>query len=674
MTRTDATKLLRQVLDANGLSAWHLRLTTDLTKPFLGMCMPKDKCIILNAHHIDTHPDAEIENTILHEVAHALTVGHGHDDVWATKARELGCSNTLPCSTYGFSPAAIDAIRSGADLLVSFEEQTIRTPKYTITRLQDKCPTCGKVAKTLSEKEVDTKLGRKRVITLECKHIIIKDADSVSPFEKITFDGDSNCKHEWNKTVCIKCDAKKLYPFQIEGARSLERANGRLAIFDEMGLGKTIQALAYLKYHKEDAWPFLWVTKAGTIYQHAKEIVRVLGKNAFPQVIRTGRDTPINGFNLIASYDIFRRLDLEEFKKHGIKTIILDECQAIKNPDSARTQCVRKIAKEVPNIIPLSGTFWKNRGSEAFVTCNLLDPKMFWSYESFRRNEVSYYYDGYKEKEGGLRKGFMDKIKHIAIRRERTQVMPELPLINRTRIVCEVPKHAREVYEQEEAALIKDYNDAVMGGEENSLINQASMMHHLMVMRQIVGIAKVPSTLEYAQEFMEETDRKLAIFVHHIQCGEMIYEEMKKWCAENDCPEPLQLSASMDSALRNEVAEKFNSPHYRLLVASTLASGEGLNLQTCSDCIMHERQWNPANEEQAEGRFIRIGQTANSVNAIYVHGDDTVDTHLNEIVERKRVNFHASMNKGEMPTWNQNDVIKQLVESIASKKKQRKVS
>ena len=94
MTRTDATKLLRQSLDQNGLTDWHLRLTTDLTKPFLGMCMPKDKCIILNAHHIDTHPDAEIENTILHEVAHALTVGHGHDDVWATKARELGWRNT----------------------------------------------------------------------------------------------------------------------------------------------------------------------------------------------------------------------------------------------------------------------------------------------------------------------------------------------------------------------------------------------------------------------------------------------------------------------------------------------------------------------------------------------------------------------------------------------------
>ena len=49
------------------------------------------------------------------------------------------------------------------------------------------------------------------------------------------------------------------------------------------------------------------------------------------------------------------------------------------------------------------------------------------------------------------------------------------------------------------------------------------------------------------------------------------------------------------------------------MVASTLAAGEGLNLQTCSDCVIHERQWNPANEEQVEGRFIRIGQIAETV-------------------------------------------------------------
>ena len=65
--------------------------------------------------------------------------GHGHDEVWASKAREMGCDNTLPCSNLSLSPDIIDAIRSGADVEVTFDEQVIRTPKYNITRLQDKC-------------------------------------------------------------------------------------------------------------------------------------------------------------------------------------------------------------------------------------------------------------------------------------------------------------------------------------------------------------------------------------------------------------------------------------------------------------------------------------------------------------------------------------------------------
>jgi hypothetical protein len=670
MERTKASQVLRDLLNEQGLKDWHVRLTMDMTKPFLGMCSHRDKCIILNAFHIDTHPDEEVINTIRHEVAHALTVGHGHDAIWASKARELGCDNTLPCTTYGFDSRAIDAIRSGADLTVEFEEQVIRTPKYTVTRLQDKCPTCGKVAKATKISEVDTDNGRKKITMLECLHIIIENADSVSPFHTITFDGNEKCSHEWNKTVCIKCNAKRLFPYQVEGARSIERNNGRFAIFDEMGLGKTIQALAYLKHNKKR---FLWVTKSGTVFQHAKEILRVLGPLSFPQVLRTGKDKPIPGLNAICSYDLFRRLDLQLFE--GFECIVLDECQAIKNPDSTRTQCVRKIAKNIPSIIPLSGTPWKNRGSEFFVTLNLLDPKLFYSFEDFKRRHVATYESSNGDvKEGGIRnpQKFKEMISHIAIRRERTEVMPELPVITRNRILCEVPDFARKTYKEEEDKLMDLVKDSLIDGTEGTFANQAKIMQSLMVMKQIVGIAKVPATVEFVKEFLEETDRKLVVFVHHIKCGELLKTQLTEYCNENNLQAPLVLSASMNSLERGQTADKFNGPNHRLMIASTLAAGEGINLQTCSDCVIHERQWNPANEEQAEGRFIRIGQKAEVVTATYFHGDDTIDSILDEIVERKRMAFHEAMNKGQVPMWNESDIISDLVKQIAKNRKERK--
>jgi hypothetical protein len=677
MERNHATRYLRKLLDDNGLRDWHIRLNQNNNK-FLGSALHGDKCIVLSAHHVDTHGQLEIEDTIKHTVAHALTPGHGHDAIWSDKAIELGCSNTFPCATYGFDAQAIDAIRSGATLQVEYEEQIIRTPKYTIGKLQDKCPTCGRVAKATKTQDFVSDDGSKsRVITLWCGHLIYKDLGKVSPFHTLAFDGDSNCHHVWGKdrdrSKCIRCGARKLYDFQVDGARKIEENGGRFALFDEQGLGKGIQALAYLKFHKE-AWPFLWVTKAATVYPHIKEIIRVLGDEAMPWVIRGGKTPAIPGMNHIASYGVFRHLpNLEQFKRAGIKTIILDECQAIMNPDADRTQAIRSICHSIEGLklIPTSGTPWKNRGSEFFVVLNLLDPITFHSFENFKKEDCETYLHGRAKKVGGIKKPleFQKKIAHIAVRRERAEVMPELPLINRTKIICEVPEHARVTYEEEEKGLAALYNDYVQDGTENSFKAQQGYLEYLVRMRQILGLAKVPTTVDYAMEFLEETERKLVIFVHHIKVGQLIFNQLENWCKANGYPQPLQLNAMMDPMERGAIVEKFNSKHYRLLIASTLASGEGLNLQTCSDCVMHERQWNPANEEQAEGRFIRIGQDADSVNAVYVHADDSIDIDLDGIVERKRLQFHNAMNKGKMPIWSQEDIIKDLVAKIAKKRR-----
>src|SRR6266496_4809772 len=109
MTRQEATHNLRKLLDEHGLSNWHIRVTTDISKPFLGLCDHKNKTIFLNGFSIDTHPDSELLNTIRHEVAHALTPSHQHDDVWREMAKKLGCDNTRECGM-SLSPIAIDAI------------------------------------------------------------------------------------------------------------------------------------------------------------------------------------------------------------------------------------------------------------------------------------------------------------------------------------------------------------------------------------------------------------------------------------------------------------------------------------------------------------------------------------------------------------------------------------
>ncbi len=679
MNRNSATQLTRDLLDQNGLPDWKIRLVTELRNPFLGKCVYDHKCIYLNAHHIDTHNEELVKDTILHEIAHALTPGCGHNEVWKAKAKELGSDALDSCASFGLSAAAIDAVRSGdiVECEVITETTVRKTPKYTIHKLQDICPECGKVAKELASFECEDGLGNYcKMITLTCFHIIKKIIPKPTAFDTLTTYSDKPCKHEWNKTVCISCGANRLFPFQVEGAQAIEKGlaiNKGFAVFDEMGLGKTIQALAYLKFHPE-ACPFLWVGKSGIKYQYFKEILKWLGPEYIGQIIATSKDGLLPGLkSYIISYDLLKRLPKDKLAQLGIKTVILDECQAVKNPDSSRTQEVRDLVRNVEHVIPLSGTFWKNRGSEAFVTLNMLDAKRFNSFERFKNHDVEHYWEGNKYKEGGLRLNLMKEVGDLCIRRERKEVMPELPLINRTSLYCEVPEHARTALNKELDVLTRIYNDAVIDGTEGSFKATQDMMQSLIVMRQIVGLAKVPATIEFVSEFLENTDRKLVVFVHHKAVGLMITEQVRALASgmNGDAPTVLQLTADKSSEERFAIQTEFNSSKRAILIASTLASGEGLNLQSCSDCVMHERQWNPANEEQAEGRFIRIGQEATSVNATYMTAEDSVDSSLHGIVEKKRLHWVASMSNGVVPSWGEADIIKDLVADLVRKGKRK---
>jgi hypothetical protein len=191
-------------------------------------------------------------------------------------------------------------------------------------------------------------------------------------------------------------------------------------------------------------------------------------------------------------------------------------------------------------------------------------------------------------------------------------------------------------------------------------------------MRHLVAVAKMPATLEYMDEFVEDTDRKIVVFAHHKDVQEMLFKELKeKYGSEMPV---LQYVSGMKSDQIHDIQTTFNENKRAIMVASTLAAGEGLNLQTCCDCILHERQWNPGKEEQAESRFVRIGSEATSVSAVYAHmeGLTAIDASLDAIVERKRNQFHAAMNNGEQQKWSEDSIMKELADAIVSGHRRKK--
>lgn len=694
MERNQASQLLRQELDNNGLSNWKIRITTDPNVPYLGLCIYKDSTIILNAHHVDLHPDAEIIDTIKHEVAHALTPNHGHDDVWSTKARELGCTNTLPCSHLSLPSHLIDAIRSGATVEMTVEEEThvVRKPKYTVTRIQEKCPFCGKVAEELSSfNAFNQKTNNdEKWITLKCLHVIKKVIPRGTPFDQLVSNDWKfeirNCSHKWGigsedspLTQCEKCGEFKLYKFQDTSARFVESGlalqKGTL-VAHEMGLGKTVIALSVIKFHPE-LTPVLYVVKSKTKFQWMKEIMRWIGPSHLGQIIETSRDMIIPGFkSYIISYDLLKRLDKTKIEKLAVKLVIMDECQQIKNVDSTRTQQIRKIVNNPEiKIIGLSGTPWKNRGEELFPILNMISPTKFHSQQHFLVQWVDWYMHGNTRKQGGIRNipRFKEYTKDLIIRYEYDEVMDDAPAVKRMKLPVQLDQIAQEQYEDATSDFVKWYQDYILEGREQQA-SGIELLAQMARMRHITGLAKVAATVEFCDEFYENTDRSLVIFCEHLDVGYHLVQELKKLFKDKKDVVIDTLSAQKTDEENNLVSSKFNTDGKRwFIIASTRACGEGIDgLQKGYDSILHERQWNPQNEDQATpGRFKRIGQKSKTINITCVEADETIDCDLDLIVETKRKWFHELMNKGQVPVWSQDEVARELANKIVERFKKK---
>ena len=99
--RTVAT-VARDLMDAHGLEDWTLAFVESRRR--LGDCWYDHRLIRIARRHAIEHPEADVRDTVLHEIAHALAgPAARHGPVWKAIARRIGA--TPRAKVYERSPA-----------------------------------------------------------------------------------------------------------------------------------------------------------------------------------------------------------------------------------------------------------------------------------------------------------------------------------------------------------------------------------------------------------------------------------------------------------------------------------------------------------------------------------------------------------------------------------------
>ena len=93
MNITKAQQMLREELDKHELYHVEVKMNGRLTSAFGRYKyhrLSQYKVVELSTKLVEINDEERVRLTILHEVAHALTEGHGHDNVWKAKLLEIG--------------------------------------------------------------------------------------------------------------------------------------------------------------------------------------------------------------------------------------------------------------------------------------------------------------------------------------------------------------------------------------------------------------------------------------------------------------------------------------------------------------------------------------------------------------------------------------------------------
>lgn len=501
----------------------------------------------------------------------------------------------------------------------------------TMAKIESRCPKCGKNSYTV-EVKTSKLLGGSTKTVLSCGHVILKrNTVEVETLERDEY---------W----------QKLFPFQREGVEFIERAKGKALIGDDMGLGKTVQALCYLRYH-EECLPALYIVKSATKYQWQAQVQTWLKSETDPfaniaQVLDNGNSEILPFSHTIISMDM-----LEKFKDkilaRGFKTLVIDESQNFKAMNAQRTNALFDIVKSsnFESIICLSGTPVMNRASEFFTTLNLIRPEQWRAYDNFvwywcERNIKGTGIGGLKS---WKRNEFHERTKHYILRREKRDVLKDLPSFSRNYEWIKIEdERIREAYNSQLKAMQKHLD--TMARLKDDAREQMALLGYLEKLRQLCALSKIPWVLEYVESFLTlQEGEKIIIGLHHNIAIEALKEALAPW-------NPITLTGSDNAQTKFNKIQKFkNDPNKRVMIASMLAAGEGLDgLQhVCSQMLTLERQWNLAKERQFEARIDRYGQK-NPVTNTFLLAKGTVDEYFTEVVLEKERYVQSAVTNNDL--------------------------
>ncbi len=389
--------------------------------------------------------------------------------------------------------------------------------------------------------------------------------------------------------------------YQQEGYAWLaERADKGLGaiLADDMGLGKTVQTLALL-LREAGQGAMLVVAPVSLLGNWAAEAARFAPTlRVLPYDSRSPESLAEAGAGTLVLVSYGQLVSrLKDFRAHSWNAVVLDEAQAVKNPDSQRARAVCELRARLR--FCLTGTPIENNLLDVWSQMRFLNPGLLGSRAAFIRR----FGKAGEDARALLRR----TLSPLVLRRRKQDVLRQLP--PRTEMVewVEFSGEERALYESLRRAAV----DKLGTGEGSSGVGilaeltrlRRACCHGKLALAGFAGAsAKLAALAGMVDELRDSGHRALVFsqFTDVLDLAQDLLQGQGIRC--------LRLDGSTPAAQRTARVREFQQGEADTFLISLKAGGTGLNLTAADYVILLDPWWNPAVEAQAAGRSHRMGQ------------------------------------------------------------------
>ena len=445
----------------------------------------------------------------------------------------------------------------------------------------------------------------------------------------------------------------RLRPYQAQGLAWLrfmtDHGFGAL-LADDMGLGKTIQTIAWLvKERTRDERRETRNLQPSTSNHQPVLIVAPLTllanwrhefESFAPQLkiyVHQGDKRHLaSGFRIAAneadvvltSYNLLVR-DSSLFSGVAWEALVLDEAQAVKNPDTQVARAVRALSPA--KRIALTGTPIENTVMDVWALEDFLNPSFLGDRKSFRdRFAVPLARDA----NAAVAKRLKHALEPFVLRRLKTDadIAAEIGEKREIREWCALGETQRHAYE---SALAAFRNTEHSPGDAFALLTELKLVCDGFVDGEGSDPEACGKFLRLCDllESIFDAGESVLIFTQYAKVGAWLQEKL---AARFGRRFPF-LHGALSPKAREQAISAFNrgaSVRGTAFILSLKAGGFGLNLTRATHVVHYDRWWNPAVENQATDRAHRIGQEK----TVFVHllvTEGTVEEHVDRMLAEK---------------------------------------